>query len=64
MDDLSKKVSKLSLISGLMILSAIILNRVDSGVYLELLQGFLLGLSVVISFRALHIFATKPKVVE
>jgi len=61
MENSNKQIAALSSVAGLMILTSIIINRVGSGMYLELTQGFLAGLSVVISFVVLHKFATREK---
>jgi len=64
MDHSNKQVTTFSLVSGLMILTVIIINRVGYGVYFELIQGLILGLSVVISFVALHKFAMNSKAIK
>jgi len=60
----NKQITALSSVGGLMILTSIIINRVGSGMYLELIQGFLAGLSVVISFMVIHKIATREKASE
>jgi len=61
MEKSNKQIAALSSVGGLMILTSIIINRVGSGMYLELIQGFLAGLSVVISFMVIHKIATREK---
>ena len=64
MENSNKQVTTLYSVAGLMILTAIIMNRLGLSMYLELIQGFILGLSVVISFVVLHKFATRQKASE
>jgi len=64
MENSNKQIAALSSVAGLMILTSIIINRVGSGMYLELTQGFLAGFSIVISFVVLHKFTTREKASE
>ncbi len=61
MENSKEQIATLAAIAGLMIITAIIINRVGSGIYLELIQGFLLGLSVIISFVAIYKFTIRGK---